>query len=118
MKYERTNRRGLLSFNFGYDISDVEDRPLPYTRSGALYRPTHLAFVLASSSLENESLPRYKDLAVVKITVSGPKLKKNGVPGNVTTSERIYSYEYDRKLPRWVMPLIEQASKELQEYGQ
>ena len=114
MKYERTARRGLLSFGFGYEITDAEDRLVPYTRSGAMYRPSHFNFRLEAESKASEALPRYEDLQVTAISISGPKLKKDGTPGNVTAREKIYTLEYEKMLPGWAMPLISYALKQLQ----
>lgn len=114
MKYERTSRRGTLSFRFGYDIEDAEDRAVPYNHTGAMYRPSHFNFTLEAESKVNGELPRYEDLQVTAISISGPKLKKDGTPGNVTAREKIYTFEYEKTLPGWAMPLISYALKQLQ----
>jgi hypothetical protein len=110
VKYEREHKTGTLTYDFGYHVSDVEKRLVRYGRPGALYQPDYLRFTVTSTS---EDIPGTTGLEITKIVLSGCRLNKNGEVGALHTSERIYSYEYD-KLPEWVMPLIQYAIKEVQ----
>jgi hypothetical protein len=116
MKHKREHKYGTLTFDLGYAISEAEDRPVQYSRTGAMYRPNYLRFTLTSTSLEEGRNPRYKDLGIGTIALSGRRLRKDGTPGGQETTERIYNYEHE-KLPEWVMPLIQYAVKDVQEMG-
>jgi hypothetical protein len=113
MKYEQEHRYGTLTFDFGYHLSDVEDRPVQYSRTGAMYRPDYLRFTLRASHMDAGKMPTADELEVHSITLSGQKLKKDGSVGAAMTREVVYDYERYR-LPEGVMPLIQYAIKEVQ----
>jgi len=112
MKYKDSTFRGELKFDISYDISDVEDRLVPYTRTNAMYRPDYLRFTLISRSTDSGSHPEPGELEVYHITIGGKKLKKDGTPGQADAREQVYNYDH-YKLPEWVMPLIQYTVKNL-----
>lgn len=106
-EHKLDGRHSLLEFYFRYDLTDAEDREVPYTRTGARYKPDYLRFTL-TSSCENGALPRYSELQRSNIRLFGKKRKKDGTPGEGEAKEIFYSYEKD--LPDWVAAIIEEAA--------
>jgi hypothetical protein len=114
VKYENSTFQGELSFDISYNISDVEDRQVPYTRTGAMYRPDYIRFKLLTTSRDHNVRLQVEDLLLDTVTIGGKKLKKDGTPGQAETREKLWLFE-SPKWPDWVMPLVQYAAKELRE---
>ncbi|HEY1705508.1 MAG TPA: hypothetical protein VGG75_37965 [Trebonia sp.] len=117
MNATRTHLSGELSFTAYYTIGGkVEDRPVKYSSVLARYQPDSLRVELTCGTLRDSELPRYANLKVSSLTVSGGRIKKDGTPGNVTASEKFYSFELDQA-PDWAQALADEALTELKGEG-
>lgn len=110
--HTREHLRGTLTFSVGYHLEEAEDRHCQY--SGGNYRPDYLRVTLTSSTNDDGVHPRYKDLSVDGVVLSGKKIKKDGTPGQADTHERFYNYQI-RGLPAWINEIIEAAAAEVKE---
>lgn len=113
MQSTRTSVTGSLEFTFKFELSGTSPRPLAWGGKGT-YLPDALTFTLVARSLEDNARPRYKDLTLNDVSLSGPKLKKDGTTGTVRHREPFYTFTKDR--PLWVDELVSQAVAELQEH--
>lgn len=98
-----------LRFNFAFAVSGADSRPCPY--SGGDYLPDTLYFSLVSQG-HDERLPRYKDLAVDDVSLSGLRLKKDGKPGTLRKNEIFYSFMTPAP---WMAEIIEKTALALRE---
>lgn len=104
---KRIGLQGHLEFRLQYQIEDAEDRK---TRTG-LYRPDSLAITLESRSTATVR-PRYTDLKVTSVSLSGAKYKKDGTLGQVRSAEPFY---FGTRVPAWVQAVVDEEIRKLQE---
>jgi hypothetical protein len=100
----------------------VPDRPQPYSRTGAVYRPTSVKLDFTASmgsndpaalKLENGSvfLRMVRDsIRLYDARVYGARLKANGEPGQHVVTERFYGQE---ERPEWLRGLITRTREQL-----
>lgn len=112
MSSKQVERTGSLSFTLTCELSDVEDREVPYSRAHAVYSPDFLVLKLSSISKENGQLPRYQDLHVDEVTITGGKRKSDGTPGKAVVREVL---RYPRDYPGWVQEIADEAVTQLKE---
>lgn len=112
---KRLRLAGTLKFRAQYRIEGAEVRQChAFTRNSGTYLPDLLSFELVTGSREGELLPQYRDLEVNAATLSGYKIKKDGTPGQVRNSERLYEYSI---WPEWAQLLAADTSIEIQAAG-
>jgi hypothetical protein len=109
--HKRVKMHGSLEFRVTYAIETLPFRQHPF-RPAAQYQPTHLTFTLASASPEDGRLPRYKDLHVSHIDIRGPRIKKDGTPGDFTVRETLYRSSRE-PWPPWAEDIVLKAIAEL-----
>jgi hypothetical protein len=78
--------RVLASWSRDIEIvpGSVPDRPVPYAKDGAAYRPDklYLAFEARAAGPEVTDLcPEPGDIKLVSLTISGLRLRQDGTPG-------------------------------------
>lgn len=114
MSYERISLRGTLTFDVILKIEDGEPRPVPYCHPDRPmnYRVETLEFVLISGSNDDGKHPRYKDLSVDCVTLSGHKLKADGSLSVKIATEQWHTYT-PTNWPTWVQAVMEETVREL-----
>jgi hypothetical protein len=112
MSSKQVDLTGSLSFTLTCELSDIEDREVPYSRAHAMYSPDFLVLKLSSTSRENGQLPRYQDLHVDMVTITGGKRKSDGTPGKAVVREVLH---YPKEYPSWVQEIVNEAIAQLKE---
>ena len=107
------------------DPGSVPDRPVPYSRTGAVYRPGRI-------TLKFTTAVRHPDPSALKLTsltaghgplstardsirldsahAYGPRLKANGEPGQHAVNERFYGQD---EPPEWLRELVTRTREQL-----
>lgn len=103
----------------------IPDRPMPYSRAGSLYRVQRVTLeFITSASDSNPAALKLTSLTVstgplltardsvrlYRTDIYGPRLKKDGTPGQHVVTERFYGQE---RAPEWLRELIDQTREQL-----
>ena len=99
----RTGLTGALELHCAHQVTDAEPRETQYTRTGARYLPTALTFTLTCHMVNGGAYPRYERLKAVAVALGGPRLKKDGTPGQVWATEH-FGWENP---PAWAQKVID-----------
>jgi hypothetical protein len=105
MEYTRISIHSKLTFSFQFKLDNAEYRPKWYGQGS--YQPTSLTFTLEARDPGGE-LPNPADLIAVGISLDGYTIKKDGTPGQASTSEQFFS---TRNYPSWLAGIIEEAKQ-------
>lgn len=113
MSYKRVSLRGTLTFDVMLAIEDGEPRPVPFCNPDrpSRYQVETLEFVLISGSNDDGKHPRYNDLSVDTVILSGHKLKADGSFSLKRATERWEAYTGG--WPTWVQAVMEETVREL-----
>lgn len=91
MKYTMVRSIYRQTLTLSVDITDVDPRPVPYNRTGAVYLPDRLVVAYSNDGPPN-------------ISLGGSKLKKDSTPSVVKTVE---PFGWMNPAPEWVKAFVE-----------
>lgn len=95
----------ILRFGVTVMLENADPRPCAYARRDTQYRPEKLHFSFETRS-EGSAVPLPADLKLSGLSLSGPKLKKDGTPGEQRQSEVFFDKS---SVPEWMTAIIENA---------
>lgn len=123
-KITGTSARATVSWSLEIQIErgSVPDRPMPYSRTEAVYRPSRLRLTF-STTAESLTLAQLnlrhvrmtglarRGVALSGIALYGPRLRKDGQPGEHIVTENFYRHRDG--VPGWTLELADAALADL-----
>lgn len=114
VQYKTESGNGSLRFDIRCSLTGAEPRPCQY--SDGKYLPDLVQFTLTCFANGNPGHPRYADLKLHGLRLSGLRLKKDGTPGTLRKDEDFYLSRRE-ECPQWLTDIIEEHLAALRAYG-